>query len=232
MKIVAPVMRHLGVADPGKSAAYYRDVLGFEVGDSGEGVEMTQGPARIVLEAGFERPAVVFFAVDDVKAMHGRVAGGGGQPTRPERANFIKYEMFSVADLDGHTLWFGESYQQPDKERERVFWKGLPELPFDEVAAAVAYYRDVLGFSINYQQGDLGVMDRGEVTVLLIQRTEQHKGIGSAYFYVADADAVYAEWKAKGAKLLGEPVSRPWGLREFEALDLEGNRLRIGQPFE
>jgi hypothetical protein len=30
----------------------------------------------------------------------------------------------------------------------------------------------------------------------------------------------------------GEPVNRPWGLREFWVLDLEGNQLTFGQPVE
>jgi uncharacterized glyoxalase superfamily protein PhnB len=110
--------------------------------------------------------------------------------------------------------------------------QALPELPFDDVAAAVAHYRDVLGFRINYVQPDLGVMYRDGVTVLLIARTERHKGIGSAYFYVEDADALYAELRANGAGVQGEPVSHPWGLRDFHVLDLEGNGITFGQPFE
>jgi uncharacterized glyoxalase superfamily protein PhnB len=110
--------------------------------------------------------------------------------------------------------------------------KALPELPFDDVTAAVAYYRDVLGFRINYQQHDLGVMDRDNITLLLIARTERHTGIGSAYIYIEDADALYAELRAKGANIQGEPVSYPWGLRDFGVLDLERNRIRFGQTFE
>jgi uncharacterized glyoxalase superfamily protein PhnB len=70
------------------------------------------------------------------------------------------------------------------------------------------------------------------VTVLLIARTEQHTGIGSCYFYIRDADALHAELLAKGANVQGEPVSYPWGLRDFEVLDMAGNRLRFGQTFE
>jgi uncharacterized glyoxalase superfamily protein PhnB len=100
------------------------------------------------------------------------------------------------------------------------------------VGAAVAYYRDVLGFRINYQQPDLGVMDRDNITVLLIARTERHTGIGSAYIYIENADALYAELRAKGASVQGEPVSHPWGLRDFGVVDLERNQIRFGQPFE
>ena len=88
--------------------------------------------------------------------------------------------------------------------------QALPELPFDDVPAAIAYYRDVLGFRINYQQDDLGVMDRDAITVLLIARTPEHKGIGSFGDYVSNADALYEELLAKGAKILGRPVSHPW----------------------
>lgn len=47
-----------------------------------------------------------------------------------------------------------------------------------------------------------------------------------------DADALYAELRAKGANLQGEPVSHPWGLRDFGVTDLERNRITFGQPFE
>jgi uncharacterized glyoxalase superfamily protein PhnB len=115
-------------------------------------------------------------------------------------------------------------------------WGGLekimPELPLADVSAGVAYYRDVLGFSVNYQQHDIGVMDRDAVRLLLIARTDRHTGIGSCYVYVHDADALHAELVACGALVQGEPISRPWGLREFRVLDPEGNRLTFGQPFE
>jgi len=108
--------------------------------------------------------------------------------------------------------------------------KIMPELPFNDVPAAVTYYRDVLGFSINYQQSDLGVMDRDAVRVLLVARTPRHGGIGSAYVYVDDADALHAELRTKGAELSGEPTSHEWGLRDFQVTDPEGNAITFGQP--
>ncbi|HVR41766.1 MAG TPA: VOC family protein [Thermoanaerobaculia bacterium] len=110
--------------------------------------------------------------------------------------------------------------------------KIMPELPLDDVPAGVAHYRDILGFTINYAQDNIGVMDREKTRILLIARTEEHKGIGSCYVYVSNADELHAELVAKGANVRSEPVSRPWGLREFEVRDLEGNRITFGQPFE
>jgi len=111
-----------------------------------------------------------------------------------------------------------------------TFLKIMPEMPMDDVASGTLYYCGVLGFHVNYQQEDIAVLDRDDVRVLLISRTEKHTGIGSAYVYVSDADALYAELEAKGAFLQGQPVSHPWGLRDFAILDTEGNVITFGQP--
>jgi catechol 2,3-dioxygenase-like lactoylglutathione lyase family enzyme len=110
--------------------------------------------------------------------------------------------------------------------------QALPELPVDDAAAAVRYYRDVLGFTVNYEQEDLGVLDRDDIRVLLLLRTPEHSGIGSAYIYVRDVDALHRELVQSGADVQGEPVSQPWGLREFVVRDIARNRLTFGQPIE
>jgi predicted enzyme related to lactoylglutathione lyase len=226
--IVAPVSRSIYVSDAARSSAFYSGILGFQVRDT----EVTYGPARIQFD-GEAGPAILFFETDDVEAMHAAIQARGGEPSQLERVNFIKFRVFEIHDPDRNTLWFGQSFHQPDQPRPKgLLEKALPELPFNDVAAAIAYYQDVLGFSINYAQHDLGVMERDEVTILLIQRTERHTGIGSVGFYIEDADKLYAELQAKGANLQGEPVSWPWGLRNFQVLDLEGNRLTFSQPFE
>jgi uncharacterized glyoxalase superfamily protein PhnB len=248
--IVAPVMRFLGVTDAARSAAFYRDILGFDVREAGTDgsmpgvIELTNGPARIRLGSHDIAPdnwderrplgsAIVFFETDDVGAMHAAVRARGGSPSDVEKVNWIKMQMFEIRDPDGHALWFGQSYHSEKAARPQPMCRQImPELPLDNVAAGVAYYRDVLGFQINYQQDDIGVIDRDAVRVLLIARTAQHKGIGSAYVYVKDADALHAELLAKGASVQGEPVSQPWGLREFHVVDPEGNRITFGQPFE
>ena len=247
--ITAPVSRSFGVADKARSIAFYRDVLGFEVqpgrrDGASTDVELVHGPARIQLGVhdtavdgtGQDRArgaAILFLQTEDVSAMRAAVLANGGNPSGVERVNWIKMRMFEVRDPDGHTLWFGQSFQEPDLPAPPpMLRKALPELPLNDVAAGVAYYRDVLGFSVNYAQPDLGVMDRDAVTVVLIARTARHPGIGSCYVYIRDADALHAELKTNGANVLDDPVSRPWGLREFHVLDLEGNRLTFGQTFE
>jgi catechol 2,3-dioxygenase-like lactoylglutathione lyase family enzyme len=249
--IVAPVSRCLAVAAIDRSLVFYRDVLGFNAGSVRDEngvpalVEVKYGPAVIQLgvhesapdSTGTPRPrgsAILFFQTDDVAMMRDAVIARGGQPSELEKVNWIKMRMFEIKDPDGHTLWFGQSFQQPDSPRaaEYQLRKIMPSLPLSDVRAGVAYYRDVLGFNVNYAQDDIGVMDRDDVTVLLIARTDKHTGIGSCYVYIRDADGLHAELMAKGANVQGEPVSHPWGLRDFEVHDLEGNQIRFGQTFE
>jgi catechol 2,3-dioxygenase-like lactoylglutathione lyase family enzyme len=250
-KIVAPMSRFIAVAEIARSVAFYRDVLGFDAGSVGNEngvsaeVEMRYGPAVIQLgvhdsapdSTGAPRPrgsAILFFQTDDVAVMRDAVTARGGKPSELEMVNWIKMRMFDIKDPDGHTLWFGQSFQQPDSPRvaEYQLLKIMPSLPLSDVPAGVAYYRDVLGFKVNYAQDDIGVMYRDEVTILLIARTDKHTGIGSCYVYVRDADALHEELTTRGANVQGEPVSHPWGLRDFEVHDLEGNQITFGQTFE
>jgi catechol 2,3-dioxygenase-like lactoylglutathione lyase family enzyme len=248
--IVSPMSRYLSIADLDRSAKFYRDVLGFDVGpvtagNSGSALaEAVRGPARVQFvtqESAFDgtgrpRPrgsAILFFETDNVAGLREAVSARGGKPSELAKVNWIKMRMFEIRDPDGHTLWFGESFDEPDQPASRsLLQQIMPELPLDDVPAGVAHFRDVLGFHVNYAQDDIGVMDRDGVRVLLIARTDRHKGIGSCYVCVSDADKLYAELRGKGANVGDEPVSHPWGLRDFRVLDPEGNQIRFGQPFE
>jgi predicted enzyme related to lactoylglutathione lyase len=242
--IVCPVSRHLSVADIDTSIAFYRDVLGFEARRSSV-VEVVSGPARIELTTGAtaadstgdERPrgaAIVLLETDDVRGMRQAVIARGGRASELEKVNWIKMQVFQIQDPDGHTLWLAQSFQEPDRPKDpsRQLMQMLPGLPLSDVAAGVEYYQRVLGFHVNYVQADLGVMDRDDVTVLLIQRKPEHSGVSFCEAYVRDADALHAELVGRGAAVQGEPVSHPWGLRDFHVLDLEGNRITFAQPFE
>ena len=244
-QITAPVSRWLGAGNIERAVAFWRDVLGFDVSPPGQddAIEVTSGRARIHFggvdaapDFSAEGPpgtAIVFFDTNDVDAMHAAIRQRGGQPSALEKVNWIKRRVFEVRDPDGHVIWFGQSYHEKSPERpRRMMSRIMPELPCDEVPRSVVHYRDVLGFSVNYEQEDIGVMDRDEIRLLLIARTPQHTGIGSASFYVRDVDGLYAELVRSGADVQGEPVSQPWGLREFSILDPDRNRLTFAQTFE
>jgi hypothetical protein len=44
-------------------------------------------------------------------------------------------------------------------------------------------------------------------------------------------DELYRVWSASNAKLMSAPESKPWGLHEFTASDLDGNLFRMFYDF-
>jgi uncharacterized glyoxalase superfamily protein PhnB len=103
-----------------------------------------------------------------------------------------------------------------------------------DVAKAVAYYRDVLGFTFERIWGEppcFCMPHRDGLTVMLSQvdDTSRIRPNGSdgcswdAYVWVRDADALFAAFKAAGALIVHEPVDRDYyGNREFAVRDLDG----------
>lgn len=49
-----------------------------------------------------------------------------------------------------------------------------------------------------------------------------------AYLHVEDADALHAEYAAKGVKVVRELGDTPWNTREFVVKDCEGRLLAFG----
>jgi len=50
-----------------------------------------------------------------------------------------------------------------------------------------------------------------------------------AYIQVSGVDAYYSELKARGVNL-GDLGTREYGMRDFEVIDPNGNRLAFGEP--
>jgi catechol 2,3-dioxygenase-like lactoylglutathione lyase family enzyme len=245
----APVSRQLAVAELQRAVAFYRDRLGFttrarEGGNPDQGVTMERGSARIDLEVGDgawdstgrrnpRGQAIVYLPVDHVGALRDELVARG-TPVSPICAvNHLKLNACTVTDPDGHLLCFATTYHEDSSAPPvPLVEKIMPSFPCNDVPAAVAHYRDVLGFSVNYAQHDIGVMDRDAARILLIARTPEMTGTSACYLYVRDADQLHAQLTERGAHVEGAPVSQAWGLREFHVRDVDGNRLTFGEPFE
>jgi uncharacterized glyoxalase superfamily protein PhnB len=50
------------------------------------------------------------------------------------------------------------------------------------------------------------------------------------YVHVDDVEAHFAQAKAAGARIQEAPADRPYGVRSYGALDLEGNQWWFAQP--
>jgi uncharacterized glyoxalase superfamily protein PhnB len=46
--------------------------------------------------------------------------------------------------------------------------------------------------------------------------------------FVQDVDALYEDYRRRGAIIRQKPTNFPWGVREMNVQDLDGHRLRMG----
>lgn len=106
-----------------------------------------------------------------------------------------------------------------------------PVLASLDMRATLDYYRDILGFSIEYDDPGYGMVKRDSIGIHFWKCQDkifpEHT---SCYIYVDGVDQLYAEYLPKGIIHPNAPLeNKPWGMREFAILDLFGNLIRFGQ---
>jgi uncharacterized glyoxalase superfamily protein PhnB len=120
------------------------------------------------------------------------------------------------------------------------FPPAVAEIPVHNVEEAAAYYVAKLGFTFDWgdDPGGIGGISRGDCRLFLTNAEFRghHGNAGLIVIWLNvnskdEVDALHAEWKALGAKIVSEPEDKPWKLREFTALDLDGNRIRVFYDF-
>ena len=128
-----------------------------------------------------------------------------------------------------------------DPKPER--WFVAPYFLVHDVVTAAHYYRDVLGFSFERFWGEppcFCMVERGGVVIMLSQvekdvplrpnsLANREGGAWDAYVWVRDADALHAEFVARGATIARAICDQEYGCRDFDVLDLNGYRLCFGQ---
>jgi uncharacterized glyoxalase superfamily protein PhnB len=125
-------------------------------------------------------------------------------------------------------------------------WRASPILGVKNVRQAAEYYRDVLGFDLDPDDGVFqpsadepggvyAIVKRAEVWVhFQIRRDEPRPRSRPAferdvYLYIANLDAVFAELQRRGAVILQPPQAMPYGIREMVVEDLNGFRVVFGE---
>ena len=111
-----------------------------------------------------------------------------------------------------------------------------------DLKRSVAWYRDVLGFTVDYEMDRDGkpssaAVRSGAAKIFLNQDDgakgwERTKGEGFAITFetVQDVDAIAAHIKAQGWTLAKEPADMPWGVRMLRVVDPDGFRIGIWRP--
>lgn len=107
---------------------------------------------------------------------------------------------------------------------------GRPIFNVSDLRASQRYYRDVLGFKLDWEYGDppdFASVSRGHGVLFLCEHCQGTPGAWAMYFH-PDVDRLYREIAKKGAKIRMPPRTMPWRMREMHIADLDGNVLRVG----
>lgn len=116
----------------------------------------------------------------------------------------------------------------------------VPEMPVKDINAAVAYYENELGFTLDWGGEELGLAGISKGNCRMFLANEQYRkargNVGPALTWLnlnskEEVDELYRVWSASNAKLISAPESKPWGLHEFTAADLDGNLFRVFYDF-
>ena len=110
---------------------------------------------------------------------------------------------------------------------------GATVFVLEDVLRSVQHYCDVLGFHTEFTYGEptfYAGVERDGVLIHLqtASETKRKPGHGALNVFVTDVDALYHELQSKGARTVKEPKDYPYGMRDFDIHDLDGNQLCFG----
>ena len=126
-------------------------------------------------------------------------------------------------------------------------------LPHNDPNAALAFYRDTLGFELRNDVGyggmrwlTVGPADQPGTSIVLEppaadpgvtddeRRTIDEMMAKGTYARILlatkDVDATFERLQASGAEVVQEPTDQPYGVRDCAFRDPAGNLIRIQQP--
>ena len=123
---------------------------------------------------------------------------------------------------------------------EHDFPGAIPEIPVRDVDTAAAYYKNQLGFSVDWGSEDGGIagISKGSCRMFLTNRAfrELYGNTAPVLIWLnlnskQEVDDLYEAWSRCQVRIVSRPESKPWKLHEFTVEDLDGNRLRVFYDF-
>jgi len=106
----------------------------------------------------------------------------------------------------------------------------IPVFQVSDVEASLKHYTGIFGFSEDFRFGDYAGIKLGDVRLHLSGHSvhERPVGGGTAYILCDEVDDYCAKIKKNGAIVKSDPKDYPYGMRDFMAVDPDGNHLAFG----
>jgi catechol 2,3-dioxygenase-like lactoylglutathione lyase family enzyme len=114
-----------------------------------------------------------------------------------------------------------------------------PQFLVDDLDAAIAYYRDRLGFELDFcyesfyasvsRDGFAIHLKCSPKTVADRAHRREHEHL-DAHIGVLGAASLHAEFQSRGALITTPVQDRPWSARDFYVEDLDGYILCFSEP--
>lgn len=229
------------VPDVPAAVAHYTEVLGFHLPEHFRGaddfaiVDLRPGQG-IHLKRGRGAPvqgAFVLLTPDEQERLAAELARRGADLWAPLAMKPWGMREMTVVDHVGHRLLVAAE----DRPRgEPCLW---PEIPVADVAAAVAFSRDVLGFDPIHTAEHQGRMvfaaagrDGARVhwtPAEISPRNRARADIWDLCIEVQGVDALAFELGGRGARVIRGPVTTGHGIRELEIAGPDGCTICFGE---
>lgn len=114
------------------------------------------------------------------------------------------------------------------------FELAAPVLSALDLSESLAFYRDILGFQVDWSWGsppEMAAVSRDGVEIHLSAEGLPCDGNRSRiYVFIRGVDQFAAKVRERGGRLLNEVADQAYGMRDFDLDDPAGNRLCFGEP--
>lgn len=103
------------------------------------------------------------------------------------------------------------------------------------LATSVPFYREALGFALDFESPGWAFLSRGAFRVMLGECPDAQpaSALGDhgyfAYVGVEDVDALHDELVARRVPIIQPLADKPWGMREFGVRTPDGHRIMFGE---
>jgi catechol 2,3-dioxygenase-like lactoylglutathione lyase family enzyme len=154
----------------------------------------------------------------------------GADPVAKDSRGYSALGLASVKTNPAIAAMLIAAGANPNERGANHFEHIVPILNVKNVPASMDYYVDKLGFDRKWDWGEppsFGCVGRDEIELFLCQDGQGAPGTWISIF-VKEVDALYEDYKNRGAIIREPPTDYPWGVREMNIEDLDGHRLRIG----